>query len=101
MVETEKNSVGIVETKTIRVVERDKPLELACGKTLAPIDVAYETYGRLNEAGDNVILICHALSGNAHVAGFNSPDDKKGGWWESGALSAKCKPLPGVQSISI
>ncbi|MHC4060585.1 MAG: homoserine O-acetyltransferase MetX [Planctomycetota bacterium] len=76
------NSVGIVQTKVIRVVEPDKPLKLDCGKTLAPIDVAYETYGEINEAGDNVVLICHALSGDAHVAGLNSPDDKKPGWWD-------------------
>ena len=66
----------------MRVVEADKPLELECGKTLGPIDVAYETYGQLNEAGDNVVLICHALSGDAHVAGFSRPDDKKAGWWD-------------------
>jgi homoserine O-acetyltransferase len=77
-----KNSVGNVQTKMLRVVEPDNPLELQCGKTLAPIDVAYETYGELNESGDNAILICHALSGNAHVAGFNGPDDSKSGWWD-------------------
>jgi len=77
-----QNSVGIVQTKTIRLVEPDEPLELVCGKTLAPIDVAYETYGQLNEAADNAVLICHALSGNAHVAGYNSTDDKKSGWWD-------------------
>lgn len=82
MAETEENSVGIVQTQTIRVIEADKVFELDCGKTLAPIDVAYESYGRLNESGDNAILICHALSGNAHVAGYNSPDDKKPGWWD-------------------
>jgi homoserine O-acetyltransferase len=71
-----------VETRTVRVVEQDRPLALDCGKTLGPIDVAYETYGQLNKAGDNAILICHALSGNAHVAGYNHPDDKKPGWWE-------------------
>ena len=70
MIEKNTDSVGIVETRTIRVVEQDEPLPLECGKTLGPIDVAYETYGQLNEAGDNAILICHALSGNAHVAGL-------------------------------
>ncbi|MCJ7729008.1 MAG: homoserine O-acetyltransferase, partial [Sedimentisphaerales bacterium] len=82
MTEVEEDSVGIVETKTIRIVEPDESLELECGKTLAPIDVAYETYGKLNDARDNAVLICHALSGNAHVAGRNSPTDKKPGWWD-------------------
>jgi homoserine O-acetyltransferase len=82
MKESTQNSVGIVQTQTMRVVEADKPLELECGKTLGPVDVAYETYGQLNEAGDNVVLICHALSGDAHVAGFSRPDDKKAGWWD-------------------
>ncbi|MHC4335997.1 MAG: homoserine O-acetyltransferase family protein, partial [Planctomycetota bacterium] len=82
MTNTRENSVGIVQTKVVRVVEPDKHLKLDCGKTLAPIDVAYETYGELNEAGDNVVLICHALSGNAHVAGLHGPDDKKPGWWD-------------------
>ena len=80
--EIEENSVGIVKTKTIRIIEREKPLQLECGKKLAPIDVSYETYGKLNEAGDNAVLICHALSGDAHVAGVNSPDDKRRGWWD-------------------
>jgi homoserine O-acetyltransferase len=82
MTKVEENSVGIGQTRTIRVVEPDNPLELECGKKLAPIDVAYETYGQLNEAGDNVILICHALSGNAHVASINNTDDSKPGWWD-------------------
>jgi len=82
MAEKRENSVDIVQTKTIRVIERDQPLELECGKKLAPVDVAYETYGNLNDAGDNVILICHALSGNAHVASINSPNDSKPGWWD-------------------
>ncbi|MDD5064033.1 MAG: homoserine O-acetyltransferase [Phycisphaerae bacterium] len=82
MAETRENSVGVVKTQTMRVVEQDRPLELESGKRLGPIDVAYETYGRLNEAGDNAVLICHALSGNAHVAGIHSIDDKKPGWWD-------------------
>lgn len=76
------NSVGIVQTQTIRIVDQDQPMRLVSGKTLGPIDVAYETYGTLSENKDNVILICHALSGNAHVAGYNHPNDRKPGWWD-------------------
>ena len=83
MAENRNDSVGIVETKIVRLIEQDEPLELECGKELAPIDVAYETYGKLNEAADNAILVCHALSSNAHVAGFNNPKDRKPGWWDS------------------
>ncbi|MHC4293739.1 MAG: homoserine O-acetyltransferase MetX [Planctomycetota bacterium] len=79
---TEKNSAGIVKTLVERVVDKDCPLELECGKAIAPIDVAYETYGELNEDHDNVVLVCHALSGDAHVAGRHSCDDKKPGWWD-------------------
>ncbi len=78
-----RGSVGIVKTQIIRVVEENNPLKLACGKTLGPIDVAYETYGKPDATGDNVVLVCHALSGNAHVAGLNSPDDRKPGWWDN------------------
>ena len=77
-----KNSVGLVSTKTMRVVDADTPLKLKSGRTLAPIDVAYETYGRLNAQKDNAVLICHALSGDAHVAGYNSDEDRKPGWWD-------------------
>ncbi len=77
-----KSSVGVVQTRIVRVVEQDQPLELVSGKRLGPIDVAYETYGKLNARQDNAILVCHALSGNAHVAGLNTPADKKPGWWD-------------------
>ncbi|MCD4831179.1 MAG: homoserine O-acetyltransferase [Anaerohalosphaeraceae bacterium] len=76
------SSVGIVETKIINVVPGDSPLVLACGKSLGPIDVAYEAYGKINDSRDNVILLCHALSGNAHAAGKTSENDKKPGWWD-------------------
>lgn len=78
----QNNPAGLVRTEKVRVVQADAPLMLRCGKHLGPIDVAYETYGRLSPEKDNVILICHALSGNAHVAGYNSPDDRKPGWWD-------------------
>ncbi len=83
MANSGEKSVGIVKTQTMRIVEQDTPLELACGKSLGPIDVAYETYGKLDSTGENVVLICHALSGNAHVAGLNSPNDRKPGWWDN------------------
>ena len=75
-------SVGLVQTQILRVVQEDGTFELASGQQLAPVDVAYETYGRLNEAGDNAVLICHALSGNAHVAGYHDSEDRKPGWWD-------------------
>jgi homoserine O-acetyltransferase len=64
---TTAGSVGTVETQFL---DLPKPLKLDCGRELHPIRVAYETYGTLSPARDNVILVCHALSGDAHAAGF-------------------------------
>ena len=90
-------SVGVVETQFL---DLPGPLKLDCGRSLHPVRVAYETYGTLSPARDNVILVCHALSGDAHAAGFakNPPaestrdgfaaedrDRKSGrglGWWD-------------------
>jgi homoserine O-acetyltransferase len=58
----------------------DSPLELECGGRLPQITVAYETYGRLNQRCDNAILICHALSGDSHVAQHDEQDGP--GWWD-------------------
>lgn len=74
------DSVGIVETQILHFSE---PLVLECGKTLAQYDIAYEAYGELNADASNAVLICHALSGDQHVAGYNSMQDKKPGWWDS------------------
>jgi len=60
-------SVGTAETQYL---ELPKPLPLDCGRELHPVRVAYETYGALAPQRDNVILVCHALSGDAHAAGF-------------------------------
>ncbi len=75
------NSVGIVETKYFTFAQ-DEPLVLDSGETLGPITLAYETYGRLNANRSNAILISHALSGDAHAAGYHTPDDQDPGWWD-------------------
>ena len=72
-------SVGIV---TPRVAHFDQPLMLACGRELAGYQLVYETYGELNEQRSKAILVCHALSGHHHAAGYHSEDDKRPGWWE-------------------
>src|SRR3974377_1301017 len=75
------NSIGLVETKYFTFAE-SAPLQLDSGETLGPITLAYETYGRLNADRSNALLICPALSGHAHAAGFNSPEEKDPGWWD-------------------
>jgi homoserine O-acetyltransferase len=90
-------SVGTVETQFLDLTA---PLELDCGQRLHPVRIAYETYGRLSPARDNAILVCHALSGDAHAAGFSrtppaestrdgfAAEDRDGtagrglGWWD-------------------
>ncbi len=63
------NSVGVVETQFVDLAHA---IALDCGRELFPVRVAYETYGRLSPARDNVILVCHALSGDAHAAGISA-----------------------------
>jgi homoserine O-acetyltransferase len=75
------HSVGLVERKYFTFAE-DEPMPLDSGVSLGPITLAYETYGRLNEERSNAILIVHALSGDAHAAGYHSPQDKRPGWWD-------------------
>jgi homoserine O-acetyltransferase len=64
-------SAGSVGTVATQYMDLPRPIALDCGKELYPIRVAYETYGTLSPARDNVILVCHALSGDAHAAGFS------------------------------
>ena len=61
-------------------VTLDQPLELELGGRLASVTVAYETYGQLNAARSNAILLCHAISGDSHVARHDEQDDP--GWWD-------------------
>ncbi|MBF0295492.1 MAG: homoserine O-acetyltransferase [Magnetococcales bacterium] len=77
-------SVGIVRTEYVDLfTDGQSSLALDCGATLAPVRVAYETYGSLNAEKSNGILICHALSGNAHAAGRHHENDRKPGWWDN------------------
>ena len=77
-----EGSVGLVETQYVRLFEGEDKLPLECGMRLGPIDVAFETYGKLNERRDNAILLLHALSGDAHVAGRHQAEERKAGWWD-------------------
>lgn len=77
-----KNSVGIVKTKTFCFAEPPDEFVLSNGLKLGPVETAYETYGNLSDKKDNAILIFHALSGDAHAAGYNSRSDRKPGWWD-------------------
>jgi len=74
-----ENSVGLVKPQ---VFHFDEPLTLRSGKELPSYDLVVETYGTLNEQGSNAVLICHALSGDHHAAGYHSESDKKPGWWD-------------------
>ncbi len=75
-----QNSVGKVSPQDFTFNEG---LKLQCGQLLAPITLRYETYGTLSPDADNAILIEHALSGDAHVAGYYSESDEKPGWWDT------------------
>ena len=85
---SESNSVGIVKAQ---VAHFTQPLTLKSGAVLPQYHLTYETYGELNAAKTNAVLICHALSGNHHVAGRYSAEDKYPGWWDN--LIGPGKPL--------
>ncbi|MBL8259269.1 MAG: homoserine O-acetyltransferase [Candidatus Competibacteraceae bacterium] len=75
------DSVGLVSPQTAHFVE---PLALDCGRSLAGYDIVYETYGALNPDASNAVLICHALSGDHHVAGYHEDSGpSKPGWWDN------------------
>jgi homoserine O-acetyltransferase len=71
--------VGLVDRQYVTWTE---PFQLESGQTLAPLSLAYETYGTLNRDRSNAVLLLHALSGDAHAAGLHSPADSKPGWWD-------------------
>ena len=83
-------SVGLTRAQTVELVSVDSPLSLEAGGSVAPVTVEYETYGTLNAERNNVVLIAHALSGDAHVAGWDAAAVETGrkwrlrkpGWWD-------------------
>ena len=75
---SEEGEVGFVEYQDF--VSR-APFRFESGGSIPELTLRYETYGRLNAAKDNAVLICHALSGNHHCAGVHSMDERKQGWW--------------------
>ena len=60
----------------------DEELPLDCGRGLSTFEIAYQTYGRLNKERSNAVLVCHALTGDQHVASLH-PVTGKPGWWET------------------
>ena len=86
----EAGSVGLVSTRSVRLFTAENPLVLEQGGILGPVDVAFETYGTLSPAADNAVFVCHALTGDAHAAGWHDGDTRPG-WWDN--LIGPGKPL--------
>ena len=76
-----KNSVGVVEIQSVTFGGPAGQLVLSSGEKLGPVTLAYEAYGKLNEDKTNAVLVEHALSGDAHAAGFHK-GEKAPGWWD-------------------
>ncbi|WP_153110671.1 homoserine O-succinyltransferase MetX [Propionivibrio limicola] len=85
---SQEKSVGIVAPQRFRFNE---PIALKSGAQLPGFELVYETYGTLNAARSNAVLVCHALSGGHHVAGTYADDPKNVGWWDN--LVGPGKPL--------
>ena len=85
---SQHHSIGIVKAETAHF---NTPLNLKSGETLPQFHLVYETYGTLNADKSNAVIICHALSGNHHVAGKYAETDKNAGWWDN--LIGPNKPL--------
>ncbi len=96
---TSDASVGWVEAETVELFTAENPLTLKTGETLGPVMVEYEAYGKLNAAKDNAVLVLHALSGDAHAAGWDKKIADTGrhwradrpGWWD--AMIGPGKPI--------
>ncbi|MEH0018766.1 MAG: homoserine O-acetyltransferase [Desulfobacter sp.] len=75
-------TVGIVEKKYFTFADNGTPMTLESGAAIGPVTLAYETCGTLNADRSNVILVLHALTGDAHMAGYYKAEDPKPGWWD-------------------
>ncbi len=73
------DSVGLVQPQYLEISEK---ISLDSGESFGPIMVAFEKYGTLNDDKSNAVLVLHALSGDAHAAGYHSSQDKRPGWWD-------------------
>ena len=87
-VKTSPNTSDAVDSGSVGIVvpqdfTSNQTFTFKSGQSIPGFNIRYETYGEMNEARDNVILICHALSGNHHCAGRHSPDERKPGWWDN------------------
>ena len=80
-----------VGAATAQKAHFDQPIKLRGGATLPAYDIAYETYGQLNAARSNAVLVCHALNASHHVAGYYEDDKSNVGWWDN--LVGPGKPL--------
>jgi homoserine O-acetyltransferase/O-succinyltransferase len=75
-------SLGRVETQRVVLFTAERPLTLDSGATLGPVEVAFETYGTLDQDRANAVFVCHALTGDAHAAGHHG-DPSRRGWWDT------------------
>jgi homoserine O-acetyltransferase len=76
------SGLGLVETRRVVLFDEGDPLRLESGARIEHVEVAYETYGRLNAARTNAVFVCHALTGDANAAGHHG-DATRPGWWDN------------------
>ena len=91
---TPEDSIGLVKPETVYF---DTRFQFTGGASLPGYELVYETYGQLNTEGNNAVLICHALSGNHHAAGYHNSEDRRAGWWDS--VSYTHLTLPTIYSV--
>ena len=96
--QADTGGVGLVTPQVVDVATPEEPLSLEYGGTLKHVAVTFETYGELNAAGDNAILICHALTGSAHAAGVQGRAQVPG-WWDP--LIGPGKPIDTAEHFVI